>query len=106
MRHLPDIAVGAIRSSTAVWNGTQLDVLTVRHRNSWGAIGDLAITQSIIMIEISERYRAKALASEARARFATDSAIRDAWNDIAIEWHALAHRTAIECSKSAQPVSL
>jgi hypothetical protein len=58
------------------------------------------------MIKISEGYRAKALASEACARSATDSATRDAWTDIAIEWHALANRIAREFGNSAQPVSL
>jgi hypothetical protein len=56
------------------------------------------------MTDIPEKYRNKALAGEACARGATNSAIREAWTEIAIEWHALAHRTAIECSKSAQPV--
>jgi hypothetical protein len=58
------------------------------------------------MIDISEKYRNKALASEASARDATNPLIRDAWIEIAIEWHALAHRTATECSKSAPPASL
>jgi len=55
------------------------------------------------MINISERYRSKALASEAFARNATDSATREAWTEIAIEWHALANRVSEEagqCSKS------
>jgi hypothetical protein len=60
--------------------------------------------QSIIMIEISESYRTKALASEACAMSPTDAAIRDAWIEVAIEWHALANRTATECSKSTQSV--
>jgi hypothetical protein len=53
-----------------------------------------------------DKYRNKALASEACARDATNPAIRDAWIEIAIEWHALAHRTAIECSKSTSTASL
>jgi hypothetical protein len=57
------------------------------------------------MIEISEAYRAKALASEAWARSAVDSAIKNAWIEIAIEWHALAARTARESSKIARPLS-
>jgi hypothetical protein len=48
------------------------------------------------MINISERYRSKALASEVFARDATDSATRAAWAEIAIEWHALANRVAQE----------
>jgi hypothetical protein len=43
---------------------------------------------------ISERYRLKALASERFARDAPDSATRDAWVEIGIEWHALACRAA------------
>jgi len=55
------------------------------------------------MINVSERYRVKALASEVFARDATDPAIRDAWTEIAIEWHALANRVSQEsgqCSES------
>jgi CheY-like chemotaxis protein len=48
------------------------------------------------MINISEKYRFKALASEVFARDATDSAIRDAWSEIAIAWHTLANRVAQE----------
>jgi hypothetical protein len=57
------------------------------------------------MTDVSESYRSKALASEACARSATDTDTRDAWIDIAIEWHALAHRTAKERSTNTQPVS-
>jgi predicted RNase H-related nuclease YkuK (DUF458 family) len=60
------------------------------------------------MINVSERYRLKALACEGLARDATDRATRDAWTEIATEWHALSHRIAQEtpgvvtgqCSKS------
>jgi hypothetical protein len=48
------------------------------------------------MITISERFRFKALASEVFARDATNTAIRDAWTEISIEWHALANRAAQE----------
>jgi hypothetical protein len=48
------------------------------------------------MINTSERFRFRALASEAFARDATDSATRDAWTQIAVEWHALANRVAQE----------
>jgi hypothetical protein len=40
-----------------------------------------------------QKYRLKALACERLAREATDSAIKVAWAEIAIEWHALANRT-------------
>ena len=56
------------------------------------------------MINISEKYRLKALASEGFARDATDSATGDAWAEIAIEWHALANRAAQEtgqCSRTS-----
>jgi hypothetical protein len=60
------------------------------------------------MISISERFRFRALASEVFARDATDPAIKDAWTEIAIEWHALANRVAQEagqCFKSLKPNS-
>src|SRR5665647_3277707 len=46
------------------------------------------------MTDISERYRLKALACEEFSREATDRATRDAWIELAIEWHALAHQIA------------
>jgi len=58
---------------------------------------------SITMTNISERYRLKALASEGFARDAADSATRDAWTEIAIEWHALANRVAEEIPSCAKP---
>jgi hypothetical protein len=48
------------------------------------------------MINASEKYRLKALACEGLSREATDSVTRDAWIEIAIEWHALSHRIAQE----------
>jgi hypothetical protein len=47
-------------------------------------------------MKISERYRAKALASEKRERETTDYQTKCAWTEIAIEWHALANRRAQE----------
>jgi hypothetical protein len=49
-------------------------------------------------MRISERYRAKALASEKRERETTDYETKCAWTEIAIEWHALANRRAQEVS--------
>jgi hypothetical protein len=48
------------------------------------------------MIDIPEKYRLKAIASERIANDATDSAIGTAWEEIAIEWHALANRAGQE----------
>jgi tRNA U34 5-methylaminomethyl-2-thiouridine-forming methyltransferase MnmC len=50
--------------------------------------------RSIGMISISERYRLKALACEQFSLDATDCAIKTAWTEIAIEWHALSNRVA------------
>jgi hypothetical protein len=64
------------------------------------------MTWSITMINVLEKYRHKALACEGFARNATDPATREAWAEIAIEWHALAHRTAQETelgSRSSWP---
>jgi hypothetical protein len=38
-------------------------------------------------------YRQRALASEERARLTLDPAIKTAWEELAIEWHLLAHVT-------------
>ena len=46
------------------------------------------------MTDIPGRYRLKALACEEFSREATDRATRDAWIELAIEWHALAHQIA------------
>jgi hypothetical protein len=48
------------------------------------------------MTHTTEKYRLKALACEKLARQATDHETRTAWSEIAIEWHALASRAALE----------
>jgi hypothetical protein len=48
------------------------------------------------MINPAEKYRLKALACEKLGREATDYQTRIAWAEIAIEWHALASRVALE----------
>ena len=55
------------------------------------------------MTNIPEKYRHKALACEGFARNATDPATRDAWAEIAIEWHALAHRALDESQSVSKP---
>ena len=55
------------------------------------------------MMNIPDKYRQKALACEEFARDATDPATRDAWVEIAIEWHALAHRTSDESRSVSKP---
>jgi hypothetical protein len=44
------------------------------------------------MIDLSEKYRLKALASEQRSRDEPILAVKAAWAEIAIEWHTLANR--------------
>jgi len=51
---------------------------------------------------IPEKYRLKALNCENLAREASDPAIKFAWAEIAIEWHALANRIAQEQSDIEQ----
>ncbi len=51
---------------------------------------------------LSERYRAKALAAEECARSAPDAATKTAWTEIAIEWHALATKTAVGAAKDLE----
>lgn len=82
-------------------------MLISHHRDVGAVIGDgepsaPAMTQSIAMIDISEKYRLKALVCEQFAKDATDTATRSAWTEIAIEWHALASRTAHESSKTTK----
>jgi hypothetical protein len=47
-----------------------------------------------IMVEPSSTYRLRALASEQRAREASDPAIKKEWEDLAIQWHLIAYITA------------
>ena len=54
------------------------------------------------MTNVSEKYRSRAIVSEGYAREATDPAVRDAWAEIAIEWHALANRVAEESTASSK----
>ena len=53
------------------------------------------------MIDISAMYRLKALACEKAAREASDKATKLEWEELAIEWHALAHRIE-QLSKDAR----
>ena len=54
------------------------------------------------MQEASERYRLKAQACKRLSREANDQAIKNAWAEIAIEWHALANRVAQEAETRAK----
>jgi hypothetical protein len=51
---------------------------------------------------LSEKYRAKALAAEEAAKTAPDQATKIAWTEIAIEWHALATKTAVGIEKDLE----
>jgi len=54
-------------------------------------------------MKISEKYRLKALACEKLGREVPNSDFKSAWAEIAIEWHALAARTAQEVSQDHEP---
>jgi len=54
------------------------------------------------MPKLSEKYRIKALAAEAFAKIASEAVLKTAWTEIAIEWHALATKTAIEVPKDLE----
>jgi hypothetical protein len=53
-------------------------------------------TIGAMSMKISEKYRAKALDCEKLGRAAKEYAFKCEWSDIAIEWHCLANRTALE----------
>ena len=44
----------------------------------------------------SHTYRLKALESERRASEASDPATKQDWEELAIQWHAMAHASAPE----------
>jgi hypothetical protein len=54
------------------------------------------------MINLSEKYRLKALASEQRSRDELILAVKAAWAEIAIEWHALANRALLEVNEDQE----
>lgn len=64
--------------------------------------GDIALDQTAICIRVhaavmtsqSKLSRFKALACEQRARESTDTSIRVNWQELAMEWHAIANATA------------
>jgi hypothetical protein len=56
-------------------------------------------------MEVSEKYRNKALACEKHAREVPNYDFKCAWAEIAIEWHALAARRAQEVSQD-RPLSI
>jgi hypothetical protein len=47
------------------------------------------------MPTLTQKYRAKALSAERSAKTASDAATKVAWTELAIEWHALAAKTAV-----------
>jgi hypothetical protein len=47
-----------------------------------------------VMVATSTTYRLRALASEQRARNAPDRAIKREWEDLAMQWHLVAHAAA------------
>jgi hypothetical protein len=49
-------------------------------------------------MKISEKYRSKALACEKLAQEEPNYDLKCAWQELAIEWHTLANRTAQELS--------
>jgi hypothetical protein len=54
------------------------------------------------IMKISEKYRSKALACEKLAREVPNYDFKCAWQEIAIEWHALAGRRAQEVSQDRE----
>jgi hypothetical protein len=51
---------------------------------------------------LSEKYRVRALAAEECAKTAPDQSTKLAWTEIAIEWHALAAKTAVGVAKDLE----
>jgi hypothetical protein len=54
-----------------------------------------AFDGSFDLPQLSDRYRAKALAAEESAKTAPNVVVKVAWTEIAIEWHARAAKTAV-----------
>jgi hypothetical protein len=71
-------------------------VLLNLDRERMPVTASVEITATGGMNNIAKRYRLKALASEQFSLKTTDPAIRAAWVEIAIEWHALSNRAAQE----------
>ncbi len=46
-------------------------------------------------MSLSERFRSVALACEKKAKSTPDVATKEAWVEMAIEWHSLAAKTAV-----------
>jgi hypothetical protein len=55
------------------------------------------------MMKISEKYRQKALACEKLGREVPNRDFKSAWEELAMEWHALAFRRAQEVSQHREP---
>jgi hypothetical protein len=53
-------------------------------------------------MQISVKYRSKALACEKLAREVPNYDSKQAWTELAIEWHALASRRAAEVNQSLE----
>jgi hypothetical protein len=74
-------------------------MLFMYHGKLWG-IGDESIAlpplPRTITMKLCEKYRIKALACEKLGREVPNRDFKSAWEEIAIEWHALANRRAEE----------
>jgi hypothetical protein len=80
----------------------------------WSSItatfGQLSVTGGVVLppllwgptMRISEKYRQKALACEKLARDVPNKDFKEAWAEIAIEWHALATRMARDFEKDRE----
>jgi hypothetical protein len=56
--------------------------------------------QSVPEFEISEKYHQKAIGCEKCAERATDQSTEQEWQELATQWHLMAHRAA-QMSNSA-----
>jgi hypothetical protein len=54
-------------------------------------------------MNISEKYRSKALACEKLSQEVPNYDFKCAWAEIAMEWHALASRRALEVKQVREP---
>jgi hypothetical protein len=50
--------------------------------------------QSIPEFEVSKKYHLKAIGCEKCAERATDQSTEQEWQELAIQWHLMAHRAA------------
>jgi hypothetical protein len=63
----------------------------------------MPVYQSIPEIDLSEKYRQKAVGCEQQAKHATDQTAEQEWRQLAAQWYSMADQAATKSSGETSP---